>query len=50
VVLQSGHVVSQGVPDEALSDGVLAAAFGVTVLKASSLAQVRLPIIPWRRL
>jgi iron complex transport system ATP-binding protein len=50
VVLQSGHVVSQGTADEALSDGVLATAFGVTALKISALAREQLPIIPWRRL
>lgn len=50
VVLQSGRVVSQGTPDEALSDIVLATAFGVSALKISALARERLPIIPWRRL
>jgi len=50
VVLQSGRVVSQGLPASALSDEVLASAFGVTALKAAALAQERLPIIPWRRL
>jgi iron complex transport system ATP-binding protein len=50
VVLQSGRIVSQGVANVALSDRVLASAFGVTALKASALAQEQLPIIPWQRL
>ncbi|MGD0141814.1 MAG: ABC transporter ATP-binding protein [Rhizomicrobium sp.] len=50
VVLQSGRVVSQGPANEALSDGVLAAAFGIAALKTSALAREQLPIIPWRRL
>jgi iron complex transport system ATP-binding protein len=50
VVLQSGRVVSQGAPGDALSDSVLAAAFGVSALTVPALALERLPIIPWRRL
>jgi iron complex transport system ATP-binding protein len=50
VVLQSGRVASHGAPDEALSDSVLASAFGVTALNAASLSEGHLPIIPWRRL
>ena len=50
VVLQSGCVVSQGNANEALSDNVLASAFGVTALKAASLSSEQFPIIPWRRL
>ena len=50
VVLQSGRIVSQGGANVALSDTVLASAFGVVALKASALAQEQLPIIPWQRL
>ena len=50
VVLQSGRVASQGAANEALSDDVLASAFGVAALKAASLSSEQLPIIPWRRL
>jgi iron complex transport system ATP-binding protein len=50
VVLQSGRILSRGKPEDALSDDVLASAFGVTALKVAALAQQQLPIIPWRRL
>jgi len=50
VVLQAGRVISQGVASDALSDRVLADAFGIAALKAAELAVERLPIIPWRRL
>ncbi len=50
IVLQSGRMVSQGLPVDALSDKVLADAFGVAALKISALAREQLPIIPWRRL
>lgn len=48
VVLKAGHVVSQGPAEEALSDSVLATAFGVSALKYS--AGGKFPVIPWRRL
>jgi iron complex transport system ATP-binding protein len=50
VVLQSGRVISHGSPIDALSDSVLAEAFGISALKISALGRDTLPIIPWRRL
>jgi iron complex transport system ATP-binding protein len=50
VVLKEGSVVSRGAAADALSDAILADAFGVSALKVAALGQERLPIIPWQRL
>jgi iron complex transport system ATP-binding protein len=47
LVLKNGSVLARGVPEEALSDEYLAAAFGVRALKPS--ADQSFPIIPWQR-
>jgi iron complex transport system ATP-binding protein len=47
VVLQSGRVVAQGPPQEALSDATLAETFGISAVRMNGPSA---PIIPWQRL
>lgn len=48
LVLHEGGVAADGVPDEALSDDVLAKVFGIAAIRAPDQTGGRAALIPWR--